>query len=360
MEKSIVKKGTCVRMSTMFIVSLLVFLCTLPVVAQEFTIDTILTDSEAQQVRERVFKDYVESASGGRIKVNLLSRRAIVPGGDTDMVEMVNAGSLTMGTPSEGGMSIIFPDIQAVSLPFLVPSWQIGARLLSHDSPFFKKVASEVYTGSGKKMRLIGAHTNSLRNLYTIKPIRTPDDLSSNKVTIRVKEIPLVVDMWNSLGAKAIGLPPADRYMALETGMIQALEGSIASVEQIGSFEILKSVTLTRHQFSGEYMLINEKFFQSLPADLKEIVLQGAQKGCWAASPNREYSDIKALSKLKDQGTNIITLTASEHKQWQDVAVAAARKYLEKTVNPSFINYTIEEVEKIKKDLQADIMEAGK
>lgn len=335
-------------------------LLALAVFGQEFTIDCILTDYEAQQVRVRTFKDYVESASNGRIQVNMLSRRAIIPGGDTDMVEMLRAGSLTMGAPSEGGMSIIFPNIEAVSLPFLVPSWQVGARLLSHDSPFFKRIAGEVYQRSDKKIRLLGAHVNSLRNLYTVEPARTPQDLARNNVTIRVKEIPLVVDMWNNLGAKAIGLPPADRYMALETNMIQALEGSIASVEQIGSFEILKSVTLTGHQFSAEYMMMNEAFYQSLPYSMKTIVRDGAQKACWAASPNREYTDIRALEKLKEQGINIITLTAEEHKQWQEPAVAAARKYLERSVDADFIDYTIREVERVVKELNSHITYAGR
>ncbi len=335
-------------------------LLALAVFGQEFTIDCILTDYEAQQVRVRTFKDYVESASNGRIQVNMLSRRAVIPGGDTDMVEMIRSGALTMGAPAEGGMSIIFPDIEAVSLPFLVPSWQVGAKLLGHESPFFKRLAAEVYQRSDRRIRLLGAHVNSLRNLYTVKPARTPQDLVNNNVTIRVKEIPLVVDMWNNLGAKAIGLPPEDRYMALETNMIQALEGSIASVEQIGSFEILKSVTLTGHQFSGEYMMMNEAFYQSLPYSMKKIVREGAQKAVWAASPNREYTDIRALEKLKAQGINIITLTAEEHKQWQVPAVAAARKYLERSVDSAFIDFTIREVEKIVKELDGHVAYTGR
>ena len=335
-------------------------LCAAVVFGQEFVIDTILVDYEAQQVRERVFKDYVESASGGRIQVNLLSRRAIVPGGQTDMVEMISSGALTMGNPGEGGLAIYVPNIEAVNLPFLVPSWQVGARLMAHDSPFFRRIAADTYKNSRGRVRLLGAHVNSMRNLYTVQPVRTPRDLTRQRVTIRVQEVPLIIDMWNALGANAIGLPPADRYMALETNMIQALEGGIASVDSVGGFEILKSVTLTNHQFSAEYYMINERFFQSLPPDLKKIVLEGAQKAVWAASPNREYTDIRALENLKARGINVISLTAAEHAQWQRPAVAAARTYLERRVEPDFLDFTIREVERIVRALDAEVAWAGR
>jgi len=107
-------------------------------------------------------------------------------------------------------------------------------------------------------------------------------------------------------------------------------------------------------------MMMNEAFYQSLPYSMKKIVREGAQKAVWAASPNREYTDIRALEKLKAQGINIITLTAEEHKQWQVPAVAAARKYLERSVDSAFIDFTIREVEKIVKELDGHVAYTGR
>lgn len=337
---------------------LLVFAAT-AVFAQRFTIDIAMADFEAQQIRDRTFKDYVESASGGRIAVNLLSRQAIVPGGDQDVVEMLQSGELTIGSPAETGMGILFPDIEAINLPFLIPNVQVGAALLAHDSPYFRRLALEVYSGSGGRLRLIGAHVNSLRHLYTMQPIRTPNDLRRNNVTIRVQEVPLILDMWRALGASPIGLPPADRYMALETGMIQALEGGVASVEGVGGFEILRSITLTGHQFSADYMMINEAFFQSLPNDLKKIVLDGAQRAAWMASANREYYNIRALEQLRAQGIGVISLTSAEHRQWEQLAVRAARGYLEERITRSFLDYTIRTVAGVRERMDANVEFVG-
>ena len=312
---------------------------------QTFVADVVRHDYAAHQTRERVWADYVQNASGGRIKVNFLSRDAIAKG-DTELLELVRAGEVTMGSIAEAGVSNVFPEITALSVPFIIPNATVAARMLVHDSPFFQQIAEEFYKGTNGQARMAGAHVNSFRNVYTVDPIRVPADLKKYKVTIRVKEVPMTIAVWEALGAAAIGLPAGDRYMALETGLISALEGGIASVFQTGAFEILNYATLLSYQFSGNYMIVNEEWYQSLPPALKTVVQDGWIKAMWMESKVREYFDLEELEKLVEEGNTVIVPSASEMAQWREIAIPTAREFLEDEIDVSFIDYVQENVDK--------------
>ncbi len=318
---------------------------------QTFVADVVRHDYAAHQTRERVWADYVQNASGGRIKVNFLSRDAIAKG-DTELLELVRAGEVTMGSIAEAGIGNVFPEINALSVPFIIPNAQVAARMLAQDSPFFKEIAEGFYKGANGQARMVGAHVNSFRNIYTVEPIRVPSDLEKYNVTIRVKEVPMTIAVWEALGAAAIGLPAGDRYMAMETGLISALEGGIASVYQIGAFEIADYATLLNYQFSGNYMIVNEDWYQSLPSSLKTVVQDGWLKAIWMETPVREYFDLQELEKLVAEGNTVIVPSAEELAQWRDIAVPTAREFLEDEIDTSWIDKVQDNVQRVMGELR--------
>ena len=307
---------------------------------------------EAHNVRERVWKDYVESASGGRIRVNLLARDAIAPS-DTEVLELVRAGEITSGPMSEDGASHVYPELTALAVPFMMPNAIVAEKMLAHDSPFFEHVAEEFYRRTNGEVRLVGSHVNSFRNLYSVHPIRVPDDLRRFNITIRVQEVPLTIAVWEALGASAIGLPSADRYMAMETGMINALEGGVASVYQFGIFDIAEYAILLGYMFSPKFYIVNEEWFQSLPPSLQQVAVDGWIKAYWMETQVREYFDLLELKNLQDDGNTVIIPSEEELAQWRDIAVPTARQYLEDSIDTSFIDYIQENVNRVLGDLNS-------
>ena len=312
---------------------------------ETFVADIVRHDYAAHQTRDRVWADYVRSASGGRIVVNELSRDAIASA-DTDLLELLRAGEVTMGSIAERGVSDIFPGISALGVPFIIPNAIVAQTMLGHDSPFFEILAEEIYRGSNGEVRLVGAHVNSFRNFYSRYPVRTPADLRQYNVTIRVQELPMIIAVWEALGAAAIGLPAGDRYMALETGLIDALEGGLASVYQTGAFGIIDYATMLGYMFSGNYMLVNEQWYQSLPPALQQVVRDGWAKAMWMETQVREFYDLQEMEALLAEGNTVIVPSEAELAQWREIAVPTAREFLEDEIDTSWIDVVQEHVER--------------
>lgn len=320
----------------------------------EFVMDIFLHAVPAYQAREHVFKSYVESASAGRIQVNLHPRGAIAAD-EHDAVEMVRTGEMTVTQNGENAFATMFPEIVAIGLPFLVPNPQVGARLLAHDSWYFEEIAKGIYEGSNGELRVVGAHTNSFRHLYANQPIRTPGDLRASNFKLRTLEHPLHMALWRALGAETIAVPTPDRYMALETGMVDGMEGGAASVYGIGAFDILDYMILTGHIWGANIMVVNEDFYQSLPDDLKRVVREGWHNAIWVENPNRAYADIQAMQNIAAEGNTIISLTPEEHQQWRSIALDAARGFIEETAGREFLELTLRAVEEVEAELNAEI-----
>lgn len=325
----------------------------------EFVADVFLHAVESYQARDRVFKQYVESASDGRIQVNLHPREAIAPD-EHDAVELVRMGEMTVTQNSEAAIAEAFDrDILAIGLPFLLDSPQVGERILHHRHWFFEEIANRIYEGSNQDVRLVGAHVNSFRHFYSTEPVRTPSDLADKGIDLRTLDNPLHMTMWGELGAGTVAVPTPDRFMALETGMVNAMEGGIASVEGIGGFEILDHVTLLGYIFSANFLTVNEDWYQELPEDLQRVVREGWHEAMWIESSNREWANYQALEKIVDEGMveSVIIPTEEEMQEWRDVAVPIGYDFLveEEGVDPDFIELLEKAVEEVEEEIDSEV-----
>lgn len=342
------KKNILTLLMLAFLVFVLIGTVTVNANASEFELRFITRTNPYQTFRQRTFKDYVEKMSDGRIEVLFFPRTVVAPGGMLDSVELIRTGEFHMAGPNDSGIAGFYPEIQAVNIPFLISNWFVGAVFLDPDqSPYTERIARDIYERSNKEIRLLGTNINSMRNLFTSVPIRTPDDVANNSLKIRVQEIPVTIDMWEKLGASTIGTPAADRYMAVATGMIDALEGGISSVRSTGAMEILDHITLTNHQMSIDLLIINEDFYQSLPEDLQQVVRDGAQYAVWVSTATRAFTDVSSLEELQDTGEirRIIGLTEEEIQQWREIAIPAVRGFLEEEISSEYIDFIIETAE---------------
>jgi TRAP-type C4-dicarboxylate transport system substrate-binding protein len=289
--------------------------------------------------------EYIERESDGRITFETFQFPEL--GSDTDVVELVSIGEIEMFTAiADSGVAQMMPSAQALSLPFLFPNLEVFVETM--DGPFFDDLAERMQTESNGSVRILSAMLSSRRHLYSVDgPIRTPADLADMIPVMRTQTSPLHLALWEALGTSPIGLPAAERYTALQTGMIYATEGGLMSAWQAGLMEVQKYATLTNHVLGTGFIGINEEFFQSLPADLQEIVVDGAWVGAEHDNTNIPKESERALDLMEDADVLITAPTPAESSEWREVALPIGYQFLteESGLDEEWVQHVLESVE---------------
>ncbi|PMR81565.1 hypothetical protein C1H70_03975 [Halomonas urumqiensis] len=291
------------------------------------------------------FKNHVEAATGGELTINLVRHGAL--GGDREITDQLRLGELEFNLPGAGGIASIFPHAQVHSWPFLFTERSVFWEL-PQDPEYFQLTRDELLKESGDTMRLLALMENSIRHLYTTRgPIRTPDDLSEEAIKMRTQAVPLHQELFEALGAAQIVTVSApERYSALQSGLIDGMEGGLSSAWDAGLMEVADYVSLTGHMYEYLWLVSNNAFYEGLSDEHRQAVDEAAIIAAATSNVISYQDDNAALEKMAEAGKEIYVPTADELSQWQDIAIPAAREFIEEEVPESYIEATMAALER--------------
>lgn len=215
-----------------------------------------------------VFAAYVREHSGGRIRVDVFHDNLL--GGPNEYLEAMIAGTIqaaTIGTELEPRAPIVV----AWEVPFLFPSWDYVKKVAYSD------FAATLYDHFPETigLRALGWIPQGRRLMMMNRPIHSMEDFRG--LRLRVPQIDLYLAVGRNLGANPIAVPLAELYTALEQGIVDAFELPHGNMVTGRFYEVLDYLLLTEHITAFHNLFMNERFFQSLPPDLQQVVLRGAR-----------------------------------------------------------------------------------
>lgn len=288
------------------------------------------------------FKAHVESATGGDLEINLV-RHGALGGDDRGITDQLRLGELEFNLPGAGGVAGVFPEAQTHSWPFLFTD-RIVFWELPQDPEYFQLTRDMMLESSGGTVRLLTLMENSVRHLYTTKgPIRTPADMQAHGIKMRTQAVPMHQEVFTALGASQIvAVGAAERYTALQSGLIDGLEGGLASAWDAGLMEVADYVSLTGHMYEYLWLMVNEEFYQSLPVEHRQAVDEAAGIAATVSNALAFMDSDAAIQKMIDAGDQVYQPTAAELAQWQELAEPVGRSFLEEQVDPAYIEATLD------------------
>lgn len=244
-----------------------------------------------------LFKKLIEERSGGKLKATV--HPAAQLGSEVAMVEGVRLGSIDVICANSPNAAAFVPELGLFSVAYLFKDIAHFERVVN--DPAFAKRFDEIIASKNIGIRRIGFYASGVRNVYSRKgSIASPDDFKG--VKIRVQNNPIEVKVWKAFGAIPTPMNFGEVYQALQSGVLDAAENSLAVIESNKHHEAAKFITQTEHQRSLAAMYINEKKLASLPADLQKIVLQAGLE----ASDHERRKDAEfvaaAANTLKSKG----------------------------------------------------------
>jgi C4-dicarboxylate-binding protein DctP len=222
-----------------------------------------------------MFKSIVESSSNGKIFVELFPSAEM--GQSKEVLEMVKSGTLEACIET-GAIAGFYPKSQVINLPYAFKSDEI-AWWVFDNSKFWKDLVADMEKTTG--LLALGMGQNGTRHFTNSKrPIKTPEDMKGLK--FRVMQAPIYVKMVEALGAKAIPLAHGEIYTSCQTGVVDGQENPIWNIAANKWYEVQKYMTLDGHTWSENMLVMNSKFFRSLPKEYQHIVQIASFHGQWA------------------------------------------------------------------------------
>ena len=157
------------------------------------------------------------------------------------------------------------------------------------------------------------------------KPLRKPEDMKGLKMRIQSSKV--LESEMRAFGALPQVMAFSEVYQAMQTGVVDGSENPPSNFYTQKMHEVQKYLTLTDHGVIEYAVIVNKKFWDGLPADIR-TTLEGAMKDAtkYADDIAKKEND-DALAAIKASGkTEIITLTPAEKAAWKKVAVAVHKE----------------------------------
>lgn len=256
------------------------------------------------------FKKLAEERTHGRVKVEVYPNSQLFK--DKEEMEALQMGSVQMLAPSLAKFGPLgIKEFELFDLPFIFDNYgelhrvtqgPIGAKLL-------KKLETKGLMG-------LAYWDNGFKVMSANKPLRVPADFRGLKMRIQSSKV--LDSEMRSVGAMPQVLAFSEVYQALQTGVVDGTENPPSNLYTQKMYEVQKYVTLSDHGYLGYAVLVNKKFWQGLPADIRTI-LDGCMKDATKfANDVAKKDNDEAMAAVKKSGRcQIITLTAKERAAWK-------------------------------------------
>lgn len=286
----------------------------------EMKISHLFPSSHFTQTRMlQPWADEVERKSGGRLKFTIFAAGSAF-GDVSKQFDQVRAGAVDISVGLPGVPRGRHPRTILVELPFMVKSADAATRALMDIYP---RYLAEDYPGV-KMLSLTTTNSGSIHS--RTKPVKDLSDLKGMRVR---SPTPPLSAMLEFLGATPVGLPPGQIYENLEKGTVDAV---VMPWGPIGAFKLqeVTSYHLDVNAYTvSQYTVMNQRKYDSLPADLKKIVDE--MSGQWFTDRWGKLwadTDEEAKKAALKRGNTVIPVSDDVRNKWRKDFEPLVESYL--------------------------------
>jgi C4-dicarboxylate-binding protein DctP len=260
------------------------------------------------------FKELAEQYTGGKVKIEIYPNSTLYK--DKEELEALQLGAVQMLAPSNSKFGPIgVREFEVFDLPYILPDLktlrkvtdgELGAKLL-------KKLEPKGMTG-------LAYWDNGFKVMSANKRLVTPEDYKG--VKFRIQSSKVLEAQFRALGAIPQVMAFGEVYQALQTGVVDGQENTPSNMYTQKMHEVQKYLTMTNHGYIGYVVVVNKKFWDGLPADIRGQLEKAMKKATEFGNGQSAQENDDALEGIRKAGkTEIIKLTPEQD--------AAMRKAME-------------------------------
>ena len=155
---------------------------------------------------------------------------------------------------------------------------------------------------------------------------------------MRIQSSKVLDAQMRALGAIPQVMAFSELYAALQSGVVDGTEGVPSNFYTQKIFEVQKHITLSNHGHLAYAVIVNKKFWDALPADIRTTLTVAVKDATTYANAIAATENADALDKIKASGkSTVYTPTAAETAEWKK-ALMPVHKEMEARVGKATID----------------------
>jgi C4-dicarboxylate-binding protein DctP len=264
----------------------------------------VATDTPKGKASEK-FKELADKYTGGKVKVEIYPNSTLYK--DKEELEALQLGSVQMLAPSNSKFGPLgIREFEVFDLPYILPDLKtlrkvtegpLGARLLKLLEP--KGITGLAYWDNGFKQ------------MSANKKLVTPADYQG--VKFRIQSSRVLQAQFKALGSLPQVMAFGEVYQALQTGVVDGQENTWSNIYTQKMHEVQKYITESNHGYIGYVVIVNKKFWDDLPADIRDQLTKAMKEATDFNNTQSQKENEDALAEIRKSGkSEIIKLTPEQ------------------------------------------------
>jgi C4-dicarboxylate-binding protein DctP len=251
------------------------------------------------------FKELAEKYTNGKVKVEVYPNSTLYK--DKEELEALQLGAVQMLAPSNSKFGPIgIKEFEVFDLPYILPDLKTLRKVT--DGPLGTRLLKLL---DSKGMTGLAYWDNGFKQMTANKKLVQPSDYKGLK--FRIQSSKVLEAQFRTLGSIPQVMAFSDVYQALQTGVVDGQENTWSNIYTQKMNEVQKYATVTNHGYIGYVVVVNKKFWDGLPADVRPQLEKAMKEATEFGNSQSQKENDEALELIKKSGkTEIITLTPEQ------------------------------------------------
>jgi tripartite ATP-independent transporter DctP family solute receptor len=267
----------------------------------------LMTQAEMRMTR------MIEERSKGRVKFEFYPAGQLYK--SMELLKAVSSGAIEMGTTPSAMLTGPAPLMEVTNIPFLFGNYDEIVKMWNGEVGDMMRKSVERIGIKALAFSAYGEDTSFCAH----KPLTKPSDFKGIKIRCNHN---IAADWIKAYGGSPVVFSSAEVYEGLQRRTIDAANSGATSIKERKWYEMTEYGTLTYSAYAVWPEMINLKFFNSLPKDIQQIIVDAAQEHQAYLLKATAKADKESIAFLKTK-LKMYELTPADKKVWKEAGQKA-------------------------------------
>ena len=254
--------------------------------------------------------------SGGTIEVKIYSG---VLGDEAEMIRKMNIGQLQAVAISGAALPRIDSGVSCLQIPLLLDSYEELDYVRDRLAPLLERRIEE------RGFVVVNWSDAGWVHFFTKSPAATPDDLRQLKLLTSAGD-PQTEKLYKDFGLHVVPLPYTEVLMALETGLIEAVQGPPLYAMLDQWFGLAPNMTDLRWAPLVGATVIRRDTWEAIPQAWREEMLESARAAGLQLRGKIRALGEEAVPEMEKRGLKVVSLDEAALRAWSAETTRAYQK----------------------------------
>jgi len=275
------------------------------------------------------FKKRAEELTKGKVKVEVYANSTLYK--DKEEMEALQLGAVQMLAPSLAKFGPLgVREFEVFDLPYIFDDYSelhkvtqgpVGQKLLAKLEP--KGIKGLAYWDNGFKV------------FSSNKPIQKVEEFKGQKMRIQSSKV--LDGEIRALGGIPQVMAFSEVYQALQTGVVDGTENPPSNLYTQKMNEVQKYVRVSNHGYLGYAVIVNKKFWDGLPADIRTQLEEAMKEATKYANDIAKKENEDSLEAVRKAGKSEVFVPSPEEKLALKKALIKVHKEFEDRIGKDLI-----------------------